>query len=110
MTRRGQTTAEYAIFAVVLMAALAGMAVYVKRGISGKLRETANSIGEQYGPATTTSNMTTKVTATSTTTSRLQKDQDVDGDSKVDGNVVITTTKLDAPEITDRSGYETIDP
>ena len=38
LTRRGQTTAEYAILIAVAVGAIVAMQVYVKRGIQGKVR------------------------------------------------------------------------
>ena len=51
---RGQSMLEYAICLAVVVAALLAMQIYVKRGISGKLRAAADSTGEQYEPRKTT--------------------------------------------------------
>lgn len=110
MSRRGQTTMEYAVFLVVLCAALLSMAVYIKRGIAGRLREASNSIGEQYGPRATTSSLTTTLTSKTTTTSLLKFDQDVNGDGAADSDVMITTTTLDQPEVSNRTGVENVGP
>ena len=107
---RGQTTVEYAVFCVALIAALLGMAVYIRRGIAGKLRDTANSIGEQYGPGETTSNLTTTVTGTTTTTSLLKVDQDLNGDGTPDADVMVTTSTIDTPETSNRTGTENVGP
>src|SRR3990167_1407219 len=39
MTRRGQTTAEYAIVLGVVLAALVAMQVYVRRGVNAQVRK-----------------------------------------------------------------------
>lgn len=52
--RRGQSTAEYAILAAVVIAALLTMQIYMKRGMQGKLREATDQIGEQFAPKKTT--------------------------------------------------------
>lgn len=108
MSKHGQSTVEYAVFVVVLTAAITAMAVYIKRGMAGRLRSSADSMGEQYGPGSTQSNLTTSLTSISTTTSTLMKDQDVNGDGVIDGNVMITKTTLDAPEVTSRTGSENV--
>ena len=59
LTKRGQSTLEYAVLIVVIIAALIAMQVYLKRGIQGGLREKSDQIGDQYSPGYTTTNMTT---------------------------------------------------
>jgi len=57
---RGQSTLEYVILTGFVVAALIAMGVYMKRGIQGKLRESTDSVGEQYSSGNTTSVYTTK--------------------------------------------------
>jgi uncharacterized protein (UPF0333 family) len=57
--KRGQSTLEYAVLIVVIIGALLAMQVYVKRGVQGKLRESTDSIGDQFSPGYTTYNKTT---------------------------------------------------
>lgn len=46
--QKGQSTLEYAaLFAVVIGAIIAGQ-VYFKRGVQGKLKSSADQMGEQY--------------------------------------------------------------
>jgi uncharacterized protein (UPF0333 family) len=59
LRKRGQSTLEYAVLIVVIIAALIAMQVYLKRGIQGGLREKTDQIGEQFSPGYTTSNRTT---------------------------------------------------
>ncbi len=62
----GQSTLEYAVLIAVVAAAAIGMQIYVKRGLQGRLRQSADSIGEQYAPGRTISTFTTNVTANRT--------------------------------------------
>lgn len=48
--RRGQTILEYAVVAVCVTAALISMMIYIKRGVSGGLKEAADNLGPQYHP------------------------------------------------------------
>ena len=57
-TQRGQSTVEYAIVITVIIAALLAMQIYIKRGAMGKLKDATDQIGEQFSPATATSNIT----------------------------------------------------
>lgn len=69
LRRRGQSTLEYAVLIVVIIAALIAMQVYLKRGIQGRMRESSDQIGEQFSPGFTTSNVTTNTYAQSQETS-----------------------------------------
>ena len=101
---RGQSTFEYAAVVAIVAAALIGMAIYIKRGVSGKLREGADSMGEQYHPTQTTSNTNLVVNSTTTTTSKLLVDQDLNG---IKANVMESSTKVD--DSTSRTGTENVD-
>ncbi|MDD5130710.1 MAG: hypothetical protein PHS66_06680 [Candidatus Omnitrophica bacterium] len=57
--KRGQTTLEVVILIGFVVAALIAMGVYIKRGMQGRLRESADQIGEQYSAGNTTSTYTT---------------------------------------------------
>ena len=48
--RTGQSTLEYAVLIAVVAAAAIGMQIYVKRGIQGRLRQSADQVGEQFTP------------------------------------------------------------
>ncbi len=48
--RTGQSTVEYAVLIVVVIAALLAMSIFMKRGVMGKARESTNQIGEQFAP------------------------------------------------------------
>jgi uncharacterized protein (UPF0333 family) len=89
--QRGQSTLEYAVLIVVIIAALIAMQVYLKRGIQGRVRESSDQIGEQFSPGYTTSNRVTFVSANqtevsgngSTTTVINNQFQNVVGDETV---------------------------
>jgi Flp pilus assembly pilin Flp len=65
LSRRGQSTLEYAVLIVVIIAALVAMQVYLKRGVQGRMRESTDQIGEQFSPGYTTSNRVTTTFAQS---------------------------------------------
>jgi len=67
---KAQTTLEYAILIGVIVAGLVAMQVYLKRGYQGKLKESADSMGQQFSPGNTTSNYT--ITNKSTSTEELR--------------------------------------
>jgi len=67
--RKGQSTLEYAVLIVVIIAALIAMQVYLKRGIQGKMRESADTIGEQFSPGITQGNKYTQSWMNQTTQS-----------------------------------------
>jgi len=51
--KKGQTTLEYAILVIIIIAALISIQTYIKRGIQGRLRSAADDIGDQYSPGNT---------------------------------------------------------
>jgi hypothetical protein len=65
--RKGQTTLEYAVIIVVVVAALLAIQYYMKRGVEGRLRESVDSVGEQYSAGNTTSKFTTQQTGAQVT-------------------------------------------
>src|SRR5271170_1419508 len=57
--KRGQSTLEYAVLIVVIIGALLTIQVYIKRGIQGRLKSSADDIGDQYSDGNTNSVKTT---------------------------------------------------
>ena len=51
--RKGQSTMEYAILIIIIIGALLAVQVYIKRGIQGKMKSSADDIGQQYSPDNT---------------------------------------------------------
>lgn len=103
--RRGQSTVEYAVTIAAVIAALLGMQVYIKRGMSGRLRDAADSLGEQYAPKFTRTVITTREGGTTRTNSRLLRN--------VRGmDVLETRTVIDAadPQRTNRVTNEQVQP
>jgi len=64
--KKGQSTLEYAVLIVVIIAALIAVQVYLKRGIQGRMRQSSDQIGEQFSPGYTTSNRITNTFSNST--------------------------------------------
>lgn len=60
--KNGQSTLEYAVLIVVMVAALMALKIYMGRGVQGKLRESVDQIGEQYSAGTTTYKISTEQT------------------------------------------------
>lgn len=61
---KGQSTLEYAVIIVVVAAALLAMQIYMKRGVQGKMRESTDSIGEQFDAVDTESSFTSQSSGT----------------------------------------------
>ena len=47
---KGQSTVEYAIIIAVVISALLVMQFWMRRGVMGKLRDSTDSIGDQFNP------------------------------------------------------------
>jgi hypothetical protein len=57
--RKGQSTLEYAVVIAVIVAGILAVQNYMNRGIQGRLRQSANDIGDQYSLGHATSSTTT---------------------------------------------------
>ena len=68
--RRGQSTVEYAVLAAVVVGACLVMQIYMKRGVSGKLREGTDRIGEQFTPVSALHDLTQTFKGTRTETTQ----------------------------------------
>jgi len=68
LNKKGQNTLEYAVIIAVIVAALIAMQGYIKRGVQGKLKASADDIGDQFSAQNTASNSTSQLTANSTET------------------------------------------
>jgi hypothetical protein len=60
LTRKGQSTLEYALIIAVVVAGLLLMQHYIKRGYAGRLRGAADDMGEQFDPSSYHGNFTQK--------------------------------------------------
>ena len=63
-SKKGQSTLEYAILIAVIVGGLIAMQTYVKRGVQGRLRSSADDIGGQYSPRRVESSFTTETSST----------------------------------------------
>ncbi len=100
MNRRGQAVIEMSMVIAIVCGALLGMQIYIKRGISGRLREAADSVGEQFSAKTAEGNVV------SSTKSRTHTDTQLNT-----SNHQLTTTVtygVGAPEETKRIGTEKV--
>ena len=51
--RSGQSALEYAVLVVIIIGALLSIQFYLKRGIQGRLKSSADDIGDQYSVGNT---------------------------------------------------------
>lgn len=89
--RRGQSTLEYAVVIAVIVAALVVMQLYIRRGVQGRLRQSADDMGEQFAPS---------VSYNWNTTYNQNVAEDVDSSARI-------TTNYTTDQQT-RSGTETV--
>ena len=102
---KGQSTLEYFALAICIIAALLVMQHYIKRGIEGKLREHADSLGEQYDAKHINSLVVSTETGTTDVYSRQVRDPyPLAQDGYVDG-IRTTTTEN---KTSGRTGFENL--
>jgi hypothetical protein len=102
---RAQSSLEYTIAIACIVAALLAMQVYVKRGLQGRLRESADNIGSQFDPKHSSSDITTGVSRNVTT--EVQIEETVAGGNKV---IQTTTTVTTHSAAENRHGWEAVGP
>lgn len=95
--KEGQSLLEYSVLFAVVISAMLVMQFYIKRSYQGRLKQEADSIGQQYSPGHTTSKIVT--TSSSTTTTRV-----ADGVSTVKVSPAVST--LDKAERVDSFAKE----
>lgn len=96
--KRGQSILEFSLVICALIAAFIGMQVYMTRGMQGKLRSSADELGQQYDPRNIRSSVTTTQTGTATTKSTTKQ--------VGSGSETTTETKSDITET--RVGTENV--
>jgi hypothetical protein len=98
--RKAQSTLEYAIVIFAVVAALLAMQVYMRRGLQGKMRSSADELSvQQYEPKNTVSDITTTQMSDITTKSETTED---------DERYNTTTTTIINAQTENRSGSETV--
>lgn len=95
--KNGQTTLEYAILIVIVIAALFTIQTYVKRGMQGRLKSATDDIGDQFSPGNTQ--------ATTVTTTKGHTVQDTFG---TDGRVGESKSRLVTAEKTETDSASVI--
>lgn len=95
-TKKGQSTLEYALIITVVIAALLAINVYMKHGVQGRLKESADDIGKQFDAG---GNYSSSWKTLSTGQSNTTEVRDTT-------NGTITSTIVSGENIT-RSEYET---
>lgn len=100
--QRGQSTAEYAIVIGVVIAAIVGMQIYLKRGMQAKFRDVSDYMTQHGGAMANDPNTATIGTTkqyepyyTSAGTMTISENRDVNEDFKKGGMVDRTITKDD---------------
>lgn len=84
LRKNGQTAIEFAMVAAVVVAALMAISVYFSRSIQGRIRIVADGIGEQYDPASTSSDIATTQRANIFARTHVEQDN-------LDGTEILAT-------------------
>ena len=97
---------EYATVIVCIVLALIAIQGYIKRGIQGGLRQSADSIGAQYDPNNTESDFNIASRSSITTISTVEiTEAQVEGEKDIINSTTVVTTNYDEQT---RSGTETV--
>ena len=103
MSRKGQTVLEYAVVIICAVGALIAMREYMTRSIQGRMRASADEIGQQYDAEATTGDVTMTYRQDSDTTVRTTT-------TTGPASALVTRTDTTFNERTTTNGSETIGP
>ncbi len=98
--KRGQSTLEYAVLAVVVIGALLTVQVYIKRGVQGRLKTAADDIGDQYSEGNTNEIKTTITSSNTEETFNAGVSK-----SNILGNGEITNTTVNSVIVNSQQEY-----
>lgn len=98
--KRGQSTLEYAVLAVVVIGALLTVQTYIKRGVQGRLKSAADDIGDQYS-ADNTNELKTTVRSSNTE----EKFAGGVSTSNIMGNGEVTNTTMNSVIVNTQQEY-----
>jgi len=105
--KRAQVTAEYALMAACIIAALVVMQHYIKRAAQGRLREAADSISGQYDPKHISSRIVSTESGKTTISSERKEEASVEAEEgRIFGTETVSTTEN---EVIRRFGYESLE-
>jgi hypothetical protein len=104
--KRAQTALEYSLVIAVVVLALIAMQIYMRRGMSGKLRDVADSLGKQYWPGATDSDLLT--TQQMEVRSEVLRVEGNTVDPEYDNYYVTTQTERIIRDIETKTGHEEI--
>lgn len=104
--KRAQTALEYSMVIAVVVLALIAMQIYMRRGMSGRLRDVADSIGKQYWPGSTNSSLLT--TQQMEVTSNIMRVEGSTVDPAYNGYYVTRQEERIISDIQIRTGWEEI--
>lgn len=92
--KKGQSTVEYAVLIIIIIAALIAIQSYIQRGVSGRLKSSADDIGDQFSPGNTNVIMATK------TKNKVRELSNVNGqgvsESSIIGDEIVNTSMKSA--------------
>lgn len=100
MKHRAQSTLEYVVLIAVIAAALFAMQTYIKRGMQGRMRDSADNLGQGffYSPGATNSNSQIAAASKEATTSYSKDDP-----SAAEYRVNVTESTLQSTRVTNRT-------
>ncbi len=101
--KKGQSILEYAILLAVVIAALLIMQAFVKRGVSGGLKESADKMGEQFSAGGTTIHSKRTMATDQTIKEEVATDETI-GDFLPSGKTATGTLDKGAHSFSSRTG------
>jgi len=70
--RKGQTILEYTVILIIILGVMIAMKDYIKRGIQGRWKSSADEMGDQYDPQSVNSDINYSIQSNSTSTVQVE--------------------------------------
>ena len=91
--KRGQSTLEVSFMVIILAAALLAMAVYVKRGMQGRIKQAIDEVADQYSTTNMDSYASVETESTIITDTKIMDEGTLDATSVTTVNTDETITR-----------------
>ncbi len=104
MHRKAQSTMEFTVLIIIIIAAFIATQNYIKRGFQGRIKSSMDDFGEQYDPRYTNSFMNYSLVSNADTSVQIIPSIDPQGNPGYTTNRIDTTVSVETRQGTSAVG------